>query len=265
MRLVTRSQWGARAPKSATALRLPSVKGFAVHWEGPAMGSFPHAECAAKVRGIQRFHMDSRGWVDLAYNFIPCAHGFVFEGRGWHARSAANGTNAGNDSYWAACYLGGQGDPFTEQAKQAYTDLFAEGRRRVQNATDVKPHSFFKATACPGDAIRRWIASGVPVPQPAPEVEPMYELSLPPGVTMKAHLKHPGGGVAVLLSDGGVLAFDCPMPGNVVGRKWFWEHGGIPARLVPNPKFATDKSKPWYLVRDQHGHNYGDDGFPEDE
>ena len=79
MNLVTRAQWGARPPRNRTPL---NPTGATAHWEGPHMGVFPHTACPSKVRGIQAFHMDSRGWSDIAYNAIVCPHGYVFEGRG---------------------------------------------------------------------------------------------------------------------------------------------------------------------------------------
>lgn len=127
------------------------------------MGRFPHDKCAAKVRGIQAFHMDRRRWDDIAYSFVVCPHGAIYEGRGWGVRTAANGTDFGNDHYFAACYLGGEGDPFTEEAKQAYRFLEWAFRQRYGRDPEVRPHSSFKTTACPGPAIRTWIATGRPV------------------------------------------------------------------------------------------------------
>jgi hypothetical protein len=63
-----------------------------------------HANCAARVRAIQRFHMDEMGWLDIAYNHVFCRHGYVFVGRGFGARSAsrnARGTPASPRSHQA--------------------------------------------------------------------------------------------------------------------------------------------------------------------
>lgn len=163
---MTRAEWGARRPVTVT--RIPRTLGFAVHWEGPTMGRFDHDRCAGKVRGIQDFHMDERKWSDIAYSFVVCPHGFIYEGRGWGVRTAANGTNHGNDNYLAACYLGGMEDPFTDEAKLAYHALFTESRRRYSEA-EIRPHSSFKPTLCPGDPIRAWLAGGCPLPVPTHE------------------------------------------------------------------------------------------------
>jgi hypothetical protein len=119
-----------------------------------------HRNCAVRVRAMQRFHMETRGWLDVAYNHIFCRHGYVFVGRGFGARSAANGTNEANDHYFAICFLGddsvGRAD-VTPEARRVIRQLIAEYRRRYPRARQVLPHSDFVATACPGDELRRFI------------------------------------------------------------------------------------------------------------
>jgi hypothetical protein len=120
-----------------------------------------HRNCAARVRGMQRFHMETRGWLDIAYNHVFCRHGYVFIGRGFGVRSAANGTNESNDHYFAICFLGddskGRAD-VTPEARRALEQLIHEYRRRYPRAREVRPHSDFVATACPGDELRALIS-----------------------------------------------------------------------------------------------------------
>ena len=122
-----------------------------------------HRNCAARVRGIQAFHMDSQGWDDIAYNHVFCRHGFVFVGREFGTRSAANGTTEANDAYFAVCFLGddsaGRAD-VTAEARDALRALLAEYRRRYPKARAVRPHSDFVATECPGDELRALIELG---------------------------------------------------------------------------------------------------------
>jgi hypothetical protein len=166
--LVTRAQWGARAPVSTTPLNPLAQKGVAIHYSAAESDwAADHGDCAGRVRGIQRFHMDSRGWADLAYSWLVCQHGYRIAGRGLGLRSAAQGTNEGNASWHAVCFLGsdreGRAD-VTPEAKQAIADCIQTVRARYPAATAVRPHSAFHSTACPGDELRAWITGGLPRP-----------------------------------------------------------------------------------------------------
>lgn len=127
-----------------------------LHWEGPHMGSFSHWACDDKVRQIQRFHMDVRDWADIAYTALVCPHGYIFEGRGPHVRTAANGTDYGNEHYYAVCYLGGEGDPFTEEGQHGFRRA-VRWLRREGAGHKVNGHRDHKQTACPGDVIYNWL------------------------------------------------------------------------------------------------------------
>lgn len=155
-----RTDWGA-APPAGDYSWLPNNVGLAVHWEGPHMGAYTQGAVPGLLRGIQRYHQQTQGWADIAYNFVVDRYGDVWEGRGWNARSAANGTNTSNSGYLAVCYLGGEGDPFTIEAAQGIQRLVAEHVARGGRA-DVTGHRDHTSTACPGDAIYNWVRSGGP-------------------------------------------------------------------------------------------------------
>lgn len=154
MQKVSREEWGARAPRN-----VPSginTQTGTDHWEGTSLGVFAHESCATKVRAIQAFHMDSRGWNDIAYNFVVCPHGFIHVGRDHGIRSAANGTNEGNNQSEATCYLGGPGDQFTEAGKSALKEINAE------ISSTIYPHKHWFNTQCPGNEIVDWLDAGQP-------------------------------------------------------------------------------------------------------
>jgi hypothetical protein len=112
-------------------------------------------------------------------SFVACPHGYVFEGRGWGVRTAAQGTTFGNDHYHAACHLGGAGDPFGDPARHAMRDVFDEAGRRYPRGIEIRPHSYFRATECPGDAIRAWVAAGAPRPGVPPAPSPEEDDDMP--------------------------------------------------------------------------------------
>ncbi|HYT26927.1 MAG TPA: N-acetylmuramoyl-L-alanine amidase, partial [Actinomycetota bacterium] len=79
--IVTRARWGAderirRAqPRYATAVRAAFV-----HHTAQANG-YSRAESAALVRADYVYHVKTRGWNDIGYNFLVDRYGQVFEGR----------------------------------------------------------------------------------------------------------------------------------------------------------------------------------------
>jgi hypothetical protein len=175
---VPRSAWGARAPREVH-INITPVE-LAVHWEGPHMGDFPHSSCPTKVRGIQAYHMDQRGWDDIAYSDMVCPHGYVFEGRGLGHRTAANGTNDGNNRAYAVCYLSGDSDLFTEEAKHGF---WAAAVLLGMSQRTWFPHNHYFNTSCPGPQEIGWIAIGhpdnnsplpapTPIPAPVPQPSP---------------------------------------------------------------------------------------------
>lgn len=73
-----RSSWGARPPKDTgygTTVKLAVVH----HSDSP--NSYSPADVPGILRSIQAYHMDTRGWSDIAYNFVVDKFGGVWEGR----------------------------------------------------------------------------------------------------------------------------------------------------------------------------------------
>lgn len=158
-RFVTKEQWGSTLGRQATPASHPigATHGVTLHWEGPRMGDFPHSACADKVRGIERFHEQTRGWADLAYSAVVCPHGWIFEGRGVGTMTAANGDTDTNDDWYAVCYLGGEGDGFTDDGKAGFVRAVQWLRAEGDAGPRVNGHRDHKATSCPGDEIYRWL------------------------------------------------------------------------------------------------------------
>ncbi|MGZ4519163.1 MAG: peptidoglycan recognition protein family protein [Mycobacteriaceae bacterium] len=173
MTLIPRADWGAAQPNYAGNSLATHPKGVAVHWEGPHLGSRDHSQCAALVLSIQKDHMSltprHEAWADIAYNFLVCEHGYVFEGRGIRHGSAANGTSDANFNYYAVCALVGENDPLTPELlsglKEAIRDCQLAGA-----GTEIKGHRDFFPTTCPGDGLYVKVRAGLLSPDaPAPK------------------------------------------------------------------------------------------------
>lgn len=174
MKLVTRKEAGLRAPRKVDTgdLSKPSTG----HWNGPTViilghSVFDHKHCASIWRGIQAFHMDAKGWNDIAYNFGICQHSYVFEGRGLNVRNGANGTNAGNKTSHAIMMMAGPGNPFSLGEKAAFRDCVKYISEKTDAPYSAIGHRDHKSTECPGAARYEWIRGGMrlagstPLPQ----------------------------------------------------------------------------------------------------
>jgi uncharacterized protein YdcH (DUF465 family) len=157
-RFVRYEQWSLLS-RGATRSSHPigATEGVSLHWEGPRMGAFEHTACAEKVRGIQRYHRETKNWADIAYNGVVCPHGWIFEGRGAGVTSAANGDTGPNDTHYAVCYLGGEGDGFTDDGKAGFHNAVQWLRSEGDAGPEVNGHRDHKATDCPGDLIYGWL------------------------------------------------------------------------------------------------------------
>jgi len=186
--IVPRPDWGARKARDDDALAEASRRGVVIHWNGPKIGQPEHQGCPGLVRGIQDFHMDSKGWTDIAYSFVACQHGTVYEGRGWRGFQFANGsvkppagtgrfdlTVDGSSEHWytVLCLTGGDHDAkgrvLDEQRPSAalvgaLTGL-VEIARDKGAGREVKPHNDFRVKSCPGPTlhshVRRWDGAAV--------------------------------------------------------------------------------------------------------
>jgi len=157
--LVTREEWGAQPAKTPyDQLESTMQRGVAVHHSGSQHERRQqHAQCAGVVRAIQAYHIDARGWNDIAYSWLCCQHGFLYEGRGLGVRSASQGTHEGNSDWHSVCWLG-DGDVWTPTPNNVLPlrDVLRMVRTRYPAAVDVWPHLRFHPTACPGHGLREW-------------------------------------------------------------------------------------------------------------
>ena len=177
--LVTREQAGlVAAHPDAPLMVIGSLVGLALHHSaGPSDFSGSQANPNGYMQNLQRFSMQEKGLSDIAYNYVIIPNGVVMEGRGLRYRCAANGTTDGNVKYPAVMFPGDYRtgkDSLTSAQITAFRDLRQFILGVNSKATDLKPHSFFKPTECPGDNIIAAIPSlgqtappgGPPVPRP---------------------------------------------------------------------------------------------------
>lgn len=192
MQLVTRAQWGA-APAKAEPADMPTANGVKVHWiGGPYTTPSDHSQCSAEVRSIQQEHLNNptQGWVDIAYNFVVCQHGYVFEGRGLRKESGANGDQPLNKADYAVCAIQGTNENAQDALKSGLRDAI-EYLQANGAGSEILGHRDGYNTDCPGDELYGWVHAGAPrpgqpaIPTPAPTPAPAPSGPAWPGVYLK--------------------------------------------------------------------------------
>jgi hypothetical protein len=159
----------------------------AIHWPGSGeTDSFDSdREVADALRGWQAFHMDGRGWSDIAYQRAFSQDGDTWELRGLRTQSGANGDQSANEAYGAFLLILIEGEQPSAAMRAAVRESVLEFRKIYGNdAAEIRPHSAVRpggGTDCPGPAARAAIARGDFEPwtnQPDPEdSHPMAELT----------------------------------------------------------------------------------------
>ncbi len=152
VRIYSRADWGARSPQCSSGAMTPA-RATIHHTVTPTNDSMSPQ---ARLRQIQSFHMFSRGWCDIGYNYLISRDGRVWRGRG--ARTIGAHVANANTGNVGISFMGTYTStaPTSTQMCQA-----AKLLRRLHedfgglslNRTDVKGHRQLGSTSCPGNAL----------------------------------------------------------------------------------------------------------------
>ena len=158
----TRAAWGAR--KTRCSSKNTNKYRMAIHHTYTPTSSSGGYE--ARLRGIQSYHMDNRGWCDVGYHFLITADGRVWEGRPLHLLGSHVGkNNTGNIGFsWVGCYHPGACNSISSAQTPPQSTIEAAGKVIGKladkygiaiNSSKIKPHRGHSgaSTSCPGDNL----------------------------------------------------------------------------------------------------------------
>lgn len=178
-----RSAWRARASRGGVALSPSVVQGEALHWPGMAKpinaaGAAGQARVASALRGWQNYHMDGRGWSDIAYQIAIDQAGRAWTLRGLNIRSGANGDAHVNLLYGAFLLVLAPGEKPSAAMIATTKGVITDFRKRFPKAR-AKPygHRDVRAagTDCPGPLAYAAIQAGTFTPTAATAPKPPEE------------------------------------------------------------------------------------------
>ncbi|XP_066263796.1 peptidoglycan-recognition protein SC2-like [Branchiostoma lanceolatum] len=156
--IISRAEWGARPPKSRANMTSPVPYVIIHHSYEPDM-CYNRSQCEEYVRGFQNFHMDTRGWDDIGYNFLVGGNGDVFEGRGWDVKGAHAGADWNGRSI-GICFIGNFTDKLPPEeaitAGKMLIQLSIERNKLMANYT-LYGHRQVLLRTCPGNEFYKLI------------------------------------------------------------------------------------------------------------
>jgi hypothetical protein len=151
LRIYSRADWGARAPKCSSSSMNP-VRATIHHTATPTNDSLTPQQ---RLRQIQNYQMDTRGWCDIGYNYLISRDGRVWRARGPTTVGAHVANN--NTGNIGISVIGTH-----TSTKATATQLCSAAKllRRLKEAfgislarTNIKGHRQYGGTVCPGDAL----------------------------------------------------------------------------------------------------------------
>ena len=168
-----RSEWTSRAPTGSTPIKPGSINIVDVHWPA-TKGKIARdqASIAKALRGWQAYHMDTKGWRDIAYNIGVDLSGDVWILRGWDVQDG--GVAGRSDDVTILAILGDQ-DTVTDAMKHSILWAMAEFDRRRRRTLRRTHHGALVSTTCPGPTLTAWSKAGFPPPAPTTTTTPQED------------------------------------------------------------------------------------------
>ena len=171
--IFTRAEWGARPPRTGYSLTLAGHIGIHHTATVEDWAATTWEECAARVRAIQTYHIDTQGWNDIGYAYVVCKHGHIFQAREddddtTDVQGAHDGFNRGSTGISAFGYFH---PPVDHQPTEAQLSAIVRLAAWIASRRGVDPvgrslytafgapvdniygHREVSATACPGDNL----------------------------------------------------------------------------------------------------------------
>ena len=90
----TRAQWGADESIRGGSSAASSISAVTLHHTASS-NSYTEAQVPSLIRGFYAYHVRSRGWSDIGYNFLVDKYGNMWEGRAGGMDRAIIGAHAG--------------------------------------------------------------------------------------------------------------------------------------------------------------------------
>ena len=130
-----------------------------VHHSAVVLGA--NSNAPARIRADQRYHQDSKGWIDIAYHMGVDRNGNIYELRNPELVGDTATTYDPTGHFLVLCEGDYDQETVTEDMLNGVARACAWAAQRYSIAPDrLAGHKDFAATSCPGANLYAHIASG---------------------------------------------------------------------------------------------------------
>ena len=154
--LLCRDSWGARPPRPGG--RPQTITRMTIHHTAVVLGD--NSNIIDRLRQHQRYHMDDKGWIDIAYHIAVDRNGNIFQLRDWHL---AGDTATSYDPYGhflVVCEGNFDEEQVSEEQLQGAALAFAWATQQFPISTTLEGHQqVAPGTSCPGANLQAHVAS----------------------------------------------------------------------------------------------------------
>ena len=179
----------------------------------------------AQVKNFERYHIRTRGWRGIAYNWLVDSDGVIYEGRG--SNKVGGATRGWNSKTESICYTGWGAGEVPDRALDSIRWLVGYIQGIHGNNLWVKGHKDLASTACPGKTLYNWLQDGMTVDEDkTPNVDweaiRRYVDALGAAVArrpLSARKRSRGQAVRLVQRHLNGLGFDCGPVDGVFGRQ----------------------------------------------
>ena len=156
--LIGRIQWKARGVLRVFLIKRKKIKYITIHYIGAAIPAEDPEK--RRCRSIQNYHMNTKKWTDIAYNYLVGQSGKAYVGRGSTRKNAADGAGKNSNSLSICVLLGTKHTQPTEAMFATVQNLVWKLVVDFPTIKAVRAHKKLKATSCPGPVFTARIKAG---------------------------------------------------------------------------------------------------------
>jgi len=155
--MLCREAWGARPARPGGTPQVPNR--MTVHHSAVVLGA--NSNAPARIRADQRYHQDSKGWIDIAYHMGVDRNGNIYELRNPELVGDTATTYDPTGHFLVLCEGDYDQETVTEDMLNGVARACAWAAQRYSISPErLAGHKDFAATSCPGANLYAHIASG---------------------------------------------------------------------------------------------------------